>query len=1584
MQIINYTISALVLLIVVLLFLRAALPHAEAPIAESGELTPKELEFKISVLAMNSTTLSPRGGGVGIRRASRTLRRFYRRMSRKGNGPTDGFERIMLGARAEIERAIEEVESRSSGFFSLPHKGGYPRVYTLCLLLVSGGGGYIGSREIRRAIEITNEHSALGIDELKALEYMLKACYIERLAATIEKALSEKKLKRRAEKDLDSRRVNLSMLKFDAYVSVYASKVEPEFSRKFSALCLENGVDVAAATKSCEVEKAKRAAAATAAVSGINEASENFPVESVLELYAAYGYFAEKCADFSGLPARGRLSHIEAFSRLCKRKKENEVAAARTADGDRLYSALEKEMPGGYVFICGMAPAFVIGAFPAALLFAVGGGAWLLAAALSLPVTLAAVFGLTGRFSRFKAEQMGWTTENKPSLSEFSADYAQSGAPSVKKSERGKASVSFYLSAAERISKALEAVAPVFAVALAVIAPLYSAYLLFLVFSREIVRLAADVKDALGGRANAAKAAASALVAAASLPLKAAESVARIFGKELPFAAKVIVSVSVSALIVVTSAVFGGSPVFYFLAAAFALSPLAQANFVKAKPKDKAERQYERDEPIRSYDDYGALPAVAFIRCGDYLCMSSERGGGRDVYRGSVLFKEMRLYAKDGDGRYVPFTFVPPYLVGEGRTVNNALCVGNTFAVETSGFDGGKRITVTAHGCGDFEIACVHLATGRCEPTADSRIFKIEGIEGVYVSATADGESTASAESGERFCEGRRREGSVLSIETRTCDGKATFAICCEIDGEALARKIGCIFRDGFFMRGDAFASALSRPSLFTPAVCDIASFALYGICRYDAEFARYVDVRFPSVVCVLRAENGLARLRRRLKRLALVRSLCLPFNVVVVCFDGSEHFFGLKDKISVMFAEYGLDKNGSAVCLDCANNSMLYEKIVGACEKDEDVRRRTRLPCPDVRSFKRSALPVSLPQLVSSGEFGGVSENGEGIYVAKGKGRASENIVADGGFGFVVRADATSSTFDDECALTGEPDSLCTLPAESVTLGENGRVWGFAAENASFCAHGGEGSKFVCTDGGLYSELSVRLIGDAKTYTVTVKNPRRSTRKLRAMLVVRPVLGDGDGRERHVIELGECERGACAVNRLTGKSLYVETDAENFERSLFSESVTSENGVVCRVENLGGGFSPALVISSELRVKAGAVSSVSFALSKGGGFGFVRIGSEEIKPYSSFVCGDEKLDIFVSALRAQVKTSLEYVPLAGDGYAEKLVKCAALLPNESEKMRSLIFAACDNRFANGDILLTRKGNKGERAPSSGASLFLPMSVARYIDCTDDRDVLFERRRYLESVNRRLCRAAKETASVLEHCLETLFALEKGSLTPCFGIDSRLLALRALGAFMPLVRDGESRLRLAEIKTRLSQEVRNIDAGELSAADLSWLCITREGKPSTSALLRKSDGAGVQDLVWLSAALLERGESDAAYSLLKRINPIESRGDTPFIPSKDGLSPELGITPAIVYMLLTEGFYGCKTRGEAVTFSPSLPSEIERVRIEYSDGKCGFEVSADNTGGGKWRLFVDGISYNSLSVKKTAALVGRSLELKRR
>ena len=1582
MQIINYTVSALVLLFVVLLFLRAALPHTEAPSADIKELTPEELEFKVAVLAMNSASVSPRGGGIGIRGAARRLRRFYARMLREAYGRTEDFERVLLKAREDTERAVREVESESERFFVLPHKGGIPRVYALCSLLISGSGGYAGFEEIKKAVRITNEYSPLSIEEIKVMESMLKACYIERLAALAVRSQTERKLKLRAEKDVAEGRVNLSMLKFDAYINAYSTAAESDSLRKFSALCFENGVDVALTCRRFEREKARRAAVAFASLLGIRRTTEMFVAETLLDFYGSYKQFAEKCDGFSRLSSERKLAHIDAFARLCRRKNENEHMAAKTATGSKLASALTSGIPSVYALGGAIFGAFILGALPFIAVSVVKGGLWIPVMFLSLPVTLAAVFRLLRRFSISKAEQAGWISGDKNAVqTEISADLAAQEARFHNIAERRGARAETYLSVVSDISRIFESVAPVFAVALVLVAPLMSAYLLFAVFSREIIYFGIGMRKAVSGKSSAAKGGADALVFAASLPKAAAESIFRLFRKKLPKSVGIVASAVVSASLTVLTAVFGGSFVFYIVAAAFALAPLAEENIFKFKRKEKSKVPLAEEENIRKYDDYGVLPAVAFLRCGDYLAMSSERGGGRDVYCGNLLFKEMKLYAKSGDGKYEPFTFVPPFLSLGGRTVNNALCAGNTFSVETSGFDGGKRITVTSHGGGDFEIICVHLSAGRLDRSEkEIIILKREEALPLYISAATDEKCAVSVERRERF----GRESDILSVKGESREGKISFYFCCDTDKTALSDKTACLLREGFSDRGEAFVATLSKPSYFTPAVCDIASYALYGKCSYDEELSRYVDIRYPSVVCVLRGENGIGRLRRRLKRLSIVRSLGIPFNSIVVCFDGSEHFFRLKDRISVIFSESGLDTGGRAVCLDCADNRLLYEKIAAACLKDEDIRRTTRLPCPEIRSFKRCALPIEFPDLMAEGTYGGVSKEGEGIYLPFGAGAAAENTIAYDGFGFTAKADGSSCTFDGVCALTGEPNALCGFPAESVTLGENGRVWGFDSEGASFCAHGNDGSRYVCSDGGLYSELSVRLVGGAKIYAVSVKSPRKSARKVRVMLAVRPVLGESFEDTRHVVELDECAGGAWARNRITGKKLFVETDAENFERALTEEAVTDENGIVCRVENLSGiGASPAIVISAELKVRPQSCTKVNFALSKEGGFDFGLLGTSKDKRHALFVCGDNKLDVFAENLRAQVNTSLEYVPPTGERYAEKLVLCAALLPHEREKMRSLIFSACESRFENGDVLSVRKNDKGERSVRSGASLFLPMAVARYIDCTDDRDILFERRRYLESSDRRSCRQSKKAVSVLEHCLETLFMADDGALTPCFGIEGRLLALRAVSAFMPLVRDGETRLKLAEIKSRISDEVEKLDACELSAVDLSWLSLVGAGKPSLSAFLRKAENASDVDLVWLSAALLQRGDIEEAYLLFSRINPIETRGDTPFISCGENVSKDLGIVPAIAYMLLAEGFYGCRTRGETVVFSPALPKKFKRACINYREDNIDFKVDIEGVGSGKWRLYVDGISYNSNSLKKTTSLTGKRLVLRR-
>ena len=76
---------------------------------------------------------------------------------------------------------------------------------------------------------------------------------------------------------------------------------------------------------------------------------------------------------------------------------------------------------------------------------------------------------------------------------------------------------------------------------------------------------------------------------------------------------------------------------------------------------------------------------------------------------------------------------------------------------------------------------------------------------------------------------------------------------------------------------------------------------------------------------------------------------------------------------------------------------------------------------------------------------------------------------------------------------------------------------------------------------------------------------------------------------------------------------------------------------------------------------------------------------------------------------------------------------------------------------------------------------------------------------------------------------------------------------------------------------------------------------------------------------------------------------------------------------------------GVKITGDLLTLSPCLPSGERGVTIRIKRGDCDITVDVDNTESeGDWRLSVDGVTYNSDSLRLLPSLSGKRIVLSRR
>ena len=167
--------------------------------------------------------------------------------------------------------------------------------------------------------------------------------------------------------------------------------------------------------------------------------------------------------------------------------------------------------------------------------------------------------------------------------------------------------------------------------------------------------------------------------------------------------------------------------------------------------------------------------------------------------------------------------------------------------------------------------------------------------------------------------------------------------------------------------------------------------------------------------------------------------------------------------------------------------------------------------------------------------------------------------------------------------------------------------------------------------------------------------------------------------------------------------------------------------------------------------------------------------------------------------------------------------------------------------------------------------------------------------------------------------------------------------------------------------------------------------------------IRENGGQYTHAAVWFAIALFKSGEYERAAKVLKLLNPIEKTktedgvskyGNEPYVISADVYSGEHAGeggwswytgAAAWLYKCLTEQYLGIKITGDLLTLSPCLPSDERGVTIRIKRGDCDITVDIDNTESeGDWRLSVDGVTYNSDSLRLLPSLSGKRIVLSRR
>ena len=85
-----------------------------------------------------------------------------------------------------------------------------------------------------------------------------------------------------------------------------------------------------------------------------------------------------------------------------------------------------------------------------------------------------------------------------------------------------------------------------------------------------------------------------------------------------------------------------------------------------------------------------------------------------------------------------------------------------------------------------------------------------------------------------------------------------------------------------------------------------------------------------------------------------------------------------------------------------------------------------------------------------------------------------------------------------------------------------------------------------------------------------------------------------------------------------------------------------------------------------------------------------------------------------------------------------------------------------------------------------------------------------------------------------------------------------------------------------------------------------------------------------------------------------------------------------------LYKCITEEYLGVKITDDVLTLDPRLPHDEGNFKIRIRKGECDISVVIDNSeADGDWRFAIDGVTYNSNTLRLFSSLNGKNIVLSR-
>ena len=646
-------------------------------------------------------------------------------------------------------------------------------------------------------------------------------------------------------------------------------------------------------------------------------------------------------------------------------------------------------------------------------------------------------------------------------------------------------------------------------------------------------------------------------------------------------------------------------------------------------------------------------------------------------------------------------------------------------------------------------------------------------------------------------------------------------------------------------------AKTLSKNIAPSLSACALAARMLYGKSFLRSPVCG-IDGRRPVMLCEYTEESEtLVRLRDA----AAVAAYMIPFDVAVIYKEDRSYYKETADRIENCVDESGLRGIllGTVAVINESENAVAAEIL-----REAAVEENSPLPQLSAGSWK-AHKPVGIelkPDYpVHCGGF--IKDGSYLIDLAAPTPAPWSNVIADEKFGTLTAESGSLFSWflnSREGKLTEFLNTAADfMPSEYIVYGESGALWSATAKplrgNGSYYVRHGMGfTDYISDSNGLtVVEKHYIAIGkNAKIFSVSIENPLKRRRKLDIMACAVPVLGSFTGSSLCF------SHGRNSVAALSSNGMKVVLSSEIALRSyaFHKEAYMRDGRFITNKELDDCGSDPALCCSVSVIVPPEGKCKILFALSADG-YDFQAADDDSVKAEKHFGTlsdisvhtGDAEFDFLYRWLPYQTYCSRFYGRCGfyqvsgGYGFRDQLQDCLTMLYCDPSAVRRHIIDAAAHQFSAGDVMhWWHPPAIGVRTRICDDRLFLPLTVAEYVEYTGDFTILAERVPFLSDITLpdgeasvySAAEFSSKTASILEHCKRAieiscdtgahgLVLMRGGDWNDAMdkagenGIGESVWATMFLyyviGRFCGILSDTELKLKYASVRKKLSDAI---------------------------------------------------------------------------------------------------------------------------------------------------------------------------------